>query len=176
MLIRNRENLLGRARTSAVSALVTTVYVILLMHQGIWQMDMVGAEDTYRAQFDSRLTMNTGKMESGKKEMEMLVKRSKLPQVGDCWKEALENLRVSCSELNDEMQSRLALAFTSCYTEMIGSPNYMCERSTPVKTCLGTLDKAEKDIFRDYFLHTQDMCYYLQSEIWQQETDRAVNE
>lgn len=73
------------------------------------------------------------------------------------------------------MQSRLALNFASCFNEMMGLPPTICAPATPVKDCLRTLDDAGRSTFREYFLHTQDMCYYLRQEMWQDQTNVAVN-
>ncbi|ODM93079.1 Protein GAMETE EXPRESSED 1 [Orchesella cincta] len=114
-------------------------------------------------------------VENGRKRMEELTQKARLPSDGDCWKSALEDLQLGCKLLTEDIQSRMALRFTSCFTEMLGNPPLMCEPSTPTKDCLKGLDVFAKSTFREYFLHTQDMCYYLRQEIWQESTNIAVN-
>lgn len=155
------------------------ITIVILMVLSV-MVKMSGSDPhANQVSFDASLKVNEGKLENGRAEFEKIrnmAVRSKLPRVGDCWKEALEYLRVSCSELDDEMQARLALAFSSCFSEMVGYPNHICDIGTPVKSCLSTLDDRGMNTFSQYFLHTQDMCYYILSEIWHIETNRAVNE
>ncbi|CAL8114848.1 unnamed protein product [Orchesella dallaii] len=114
-------------------------------------------------------------MENGRKRMEELTQKARLPSDGDCWKSALEDLQLGCKLLTEDIQSRMALRFTSCFVEMLGNPPLMCEPSTPTKNCMKGMDTFAKSTFREYFLHTQDMCYYLRQEIWQEATNDAVN-
>lgn len=128
-------------------------------------------------QFDS--SSMTAQLEKGKRELEDIEKfayRSRLPQNGECWKEALIDLRLSCSELTEETQSRMAISFTQCFTEMMGKPSYLCTPRDSIKDCLHAMDDQGIHSFRQFFLHTMDMCHYIQSELWQLETDRAVNQ
>lgn len=144
----------------------------------------------------------TQSMENGKRKMQELSQKSNMPTDGNwkwklnfgmngcmfkdelwlycvtegsCWKSALENLEVGCKVLTEEVQARMALRFTSCFNEMLGMAPYICEGTTPVKDCLKQLDGLSQSTFREYFLHTQDMCHYLRQDIWQEQTNNAVN-
>lgn len=76
--------------------------------------------------------------------------------------------------MTEDSQVRMALRFASCFNEMLGLAPYICEPVTPSKECLKQLDESSRGTFREYFLHTQDMCYYLRQEIWQEQTNYAV--
>jgi hypothetical protein len=96
--------------------------------------------------------------------------------LGSCWKSALEDLQVSCKGMIPENQSRLAFRFTSCYNEMLGFSVVLCENTTPIRVCMQKLDSNSQATFREFFLHTQDMCYFIEHQLWQEKTSNAVNE
>lgn len=75
-----------------------------------------------------------------------------------------------------EHQSRLAFKFTTCYNEMVGFPSVICERNMAIPDCMKSLDVSSQGTFREFFLHTQDMCYFLEHQLWQEKTSNAVNE
>lgn len=114
-------------------------------------------------------------IEKGRRQMDSLIMNSKMPRYGECWISALQNLKLGCQVLSEDVQARLAFSFASCFNEMMGSPPYICTSTTEIKECIQNLDSNGLNTFRDYFLHTQDMCFYLQHQIWQQETNRVVN-
>ena len=113
--------------------------------------------------------------DNGKKIMDEIMTRSKLPRYGECWTAALEDLKVGCKVMDSEMQSKLAFAFTSCFVEMLGFPPYLCDKSSRIEECMKHLDQRGYNTFLEYFLHTQDMCFFLMNQVWQAETDRTVN-
>ena len=51
----------------------------------------------------------------GKMQYEIIKMDSAMPQYGPCWRNALALLDRGCKHLDDDMQSRLALAFTNCF-------------------------------------------------------------
>jgi len=99
-----------------------------------------------------------------------------LKMTGTCWKDALRELEVKCKGMDPEMQSRLAFKFTACYNEIVGFPPVVCEASTPLHICMKHLDESNKNTFREFFLHTQDLCFFLEHQLWQEKTSEAVNE
>jgi hypothetical protein len=148
---------------------VIVLFLLLLIH--------LTSSSDYMPKFDSGALAS--QLEKGKSELENIEKfayRSRLPRNGECWQAALANLRTSCAELTEDVQSRLALSFTSCFSDMLGLPNYVCELTDPIKDCIKSMDDQGINSFRQFFLHTMDMCHYIQSELWQIETDRAVNQ
>lgn len=96
---------------------------------------------------------------------------------GNCWKSALATLGAGCKQMQEDMQNRLTFEFVSCYVQMMGMPTFMCPLTTPVSECLQKVNSNPvlQNVYLQYFLHTQDMCYYLSQEIWQEHTNNAVN-
>lgn len=45
-----------------------------------------------------------------------------------------------------------------------------------IPDCMKSLDVSSQGTFREFFLHTQDMCYFLEHQLWQEKTSNAVNE
>ncbi|OXA43891.1 uncharacterized protein LOC110858256 [Folsomia candida] len=117
----------------------------------------------------------TARVDKGRDEISKLQQRAMLPR-GTCWKSALEDLSVSCKGMIPEHQSRLAFKFTTCYNEMVGFPSVICERNMAIPDCMKSLDVSSQGTFREFFLHTQDMCYFLEHQLWQEKTSNAVNE
>ena len=113
--------------------------------------------------------------ESGKKILDEIMTKTKLPRCGECWTAAVDDLQIACKIMDAEIQSRLAFAFTSCFVEMLGFPPYLCDKSSRIQDCIKHLDQRGYNTFLEYFLHTQDMCYFLMNQVWQEQTDRTVN-
>ncbi|CAG7832714.1 unnamed protein product [Allacma fusca] len=114
-------------------------------------------------------------IESGKKKVDDIILKSGLPRYGECWTAALQDLQVACKIMDSTVQSKLAFAFTSCFVEMLGFPPYLCDKNGNIQECIKSLDQRGYNTFLEYFLHTQDMCYFLMNQMWQEETDRTVN-
>lgn len=110
----------------------------------------------------------------GRMQYEVLSVDSRMPRYGPCWKAALAQLDNGCSNLNDEVQSRLALNFANCFLEKAGLRTYPCEPDTPISECLVNIDNNAFTTYSNFFTHTHNMCYFLQSQVWQEETENTV--
>lgn len=154
------------------------VMVMVMVNHGLFFVNVNAAI----GEFDSNSLDNKhleNVIQRGKNEMEnmkRLLQMSGMPKQQNCWKSALENLEVSCKNLNEDVQSRLAFTFTTCFTDMTGQGSYICEDKNDIKDCFRSLNPVVMQIYHSYFLHTQDMCYYLQHQIWQEKTETAVNQ
>jgi len=111
----------------------------------------------------------------GKAQYEIIQLASRMPRYGECWKAALRRLDNGCQQLDDEVQSRLALSFANCFLEKAGIRTYPCEDSAPLADCLKNVDNNGFTTFSNFFTHTQNMCYFLQAQVWQEHTDETVN-
>jgi hypothetical protein len=100
---------------------------------------------------------------------------SQMPRYGECWKAALQHLEHGCRHLDDDVQGRLALSFANCFLEKAGMRTHPCEDSAPLSDCLRNVDTNAFTTYSNFFTHTQNMCYFLQSQIWQEETQETVN-
>ena len=94
-----------------------------------------------------------------------------------CWEEAISRLRDGCKHLNDVEQSRLAIAFANCHFEKSGLKKYPCGENDSIEEC--TKDMTESvlafNTYTEFYTHTSDICFYLQSKIWQQKTEDTIS-
>lgn len=100
---------------------------------------------------------------------------ARMPRYGECWKSALQNLEHGCQELDDDKQSRLALAFANCFLEKAGMRTYPCQEQASLADCLRNVDNNAFTTYSNFFTHTQNMCYFLQSQVWHEETQETVS-
>ncbi|XP_050032877.1 uncharacterized protein [Dermacentor andersoni] len=104
---------------------------------------------------------------------------AKIPEYGACWSEAVARLERGCDELTEELQGRLALAFTSCFLEKMGQPPIRCSDSQPLSRCPALARFLEKPLatsYTQFFTHTQVICAFLRSRKWQAEAARTITE
>lgn len=92
-----------------------------------------------------------------------------------CWEKALTKLKTGCRRMHDTEQSYLALQFANCHLERSGLETYDCDVKN-FKTC--TKQMASNIIafqsYTEFFTHVTDICFYLQSEIWRENTELTI--
>jgi len=110
----------------------------------------------------------------GKMQYEIIKMDSGMPQYGPCWRNALAQLDRGCKHLDDDMQSRLALAFTNCFLAKVGMTTYPCSQTSAMSDCLKNVDNNAFTSYANFFTHTQNMCYFLQSQVWNEETQNTI--
>ncbi|XP_078062159.1 uncharacterized protein LOC144488016 [Mustelus asterias] len=114
-------------------------------------------------------------LEEGRQQHEKFQKLSLLPQYGQCWSQALAKLDRGCRELDQEQQSRMALDFTHCHLERSGKSFPPCTESSSLRECTQDMDPVAFGAYTEFFTHTYSICYYLQSEQWQQQAEDTIN-
>ncbi|XP_063704881.1 uncharacterized protein LOC134834226 [Culicoides brevitarsis] len=117
-------------------------------------------------------------LRSGQEKLELLEENSRLPQYSDCWTKAIKHLKTGCRVLTDSVQSDLALHFTNCFLEMSGQEPLDCvnERTVALKRlCLKDVSDRAYNAYTEFFTQTQNMCYFLQNQIWHRETENTIN-
>ncbi|XP_077148518.1 uncharacterized protein LOC143809309 [Ranitomeya variabilis] len=113
-------------------------------------------------------------IEKGRTQLQMLQNFAQHPRYGDCWRRALQKVDVGCKELNEEEQSRIALAFTHCHLERSGRAFPICTEWSTVQECTHNMDTAAFNAYTEFFTHTHSICYYLQNELWQERTQDII--
>ncbi|KAL1478744.1 hypothetical protein MTO96_034871 [Rhipicephalus appendiculatus] len=104
---------------------------------------------------------------------------AKIPEYGVCWSDAVARLERGCDELTEELQGRLALAFTSCFLEKMGKEPIHCRESQPLSRCPALSEFLEKPLatsYTQFFTHTQVICAFLRSRKWQAEAAHTISE
>ena len=114
------------------------------------------------------------KYDEGKKQYELVESKSRMPQYGTCWKSALAAMQAGCKLLTDDIQSRLALAYLNCFLEVQGRPTHECDASMAFKDCIYFLDDSDRGSLTTFFTHTQNICYFLESQVWHEETEKTI--
>lgn len=114
------------------------------------------------------------KTEKGRIEYEKIAKKA---ETSDCWRDALGGLNSSCRNINDEDQNRLAIAFTNCHLERSGRVTYPCPPDHTIAQCTNgaTMEDAVYDIYTQFLIHTSHMCYFTQSQAWQERTEGTID-
>ena len=115
------------------------------------------------------------KISAGRDKYEALKKEAKMPKYGPCWTQALEDVEHGCKELTDDMQHYLSLKFTNCFLLKTGRTNYPCDGPEDVTQCTRDMTPEAYNVYTEFFTHTQNICFFLQSQVWQQKTEDTVN-
>ena len=97
-------------------------------------------------------------------------------KVGDsqCWREAVSRLNSTCKLLSDIEQSRLAVAFANCHLGKSARQTYPCTDSMSIEECTKDMDSVGFQTYTEFFTHTGHICYFLQSELWQERTENVI--
>lgn len=110
----------------------------------------------------------------GKKQYEMWQQETKAPRYGECWTAALEELDSGCRGLTEDVQHHLALQFTNCFLIKTGRDPYPCS-DQEVTECVRPMTTEAYGSYTTFFTHTQNICFYLLAQIWQESTERTIN-
>ncbi|XP_072287159.1 uncharacterized protein [Pyxicephalus adspersus] len=113
-------------------------------------------------------------MEKGKSQLLTLHNFAQHPNYGDCWRKALQRVDVGCKQLNEEEQSRIALAFTHCHLERSGRDYPACSEYSAVRQCTHGMDSVAFNTYTEFFTHAHSICYYLQNELWQERAQDII--
>ncbi|XP_040260877.1 uncharacterized protein LOC120977158 [Bufo bufo] len=122
----------------------------------------------------ARSDTDPSKVEKGRTQLQLLQNFAKHPRYGDCWRRALQRVDVGCKQLNEEEQSRIALAFTHCHLERSGRDFPVCTEQSTVRECTHSMDPVAFNAYTEFFTHAHSICYYLQNELWQEEAQDII--
>ena len=91
-----------------------------------------------------------------------------------CWKEAVSRIDASCKDLTDLQQSRLAVAFANCHLDKSNRLTYPCIDAMTIAQCTENMDHVAFQTYTEFFTHTGHICYFLQSQWWQERTENVI--
>ncbi|XP_033099249.1 uncharacterized protein LOC117102906 [Anneissia japonica] len=82
-----------------------------------------------------------------------------------------------CKHLTDDEQSRLALLFANCHLQKAQIPPYHCDDGEDISDCLAKMrsDVIAFNAYTEFFTHTQNICFFLQNQIWHERTEDTVS-
>ncbi|XP_066566592.1 uncharacterized protein LOC136754165 [Amia ocellicauda] len=116
-----------------------------------------------------------GTLAEGRAQLQRLRGLAAQPQYGECWTRALEAVQEGCRELDEDTQSRIALAFTHCHLRRSGRPFPKCGAGRSVRECTGTMDAVAFGTYTEFFTHAHSICHYLHSELWQRRAEDTAH-
>ncbi|XP_071541245.1 uncharacterized protein [Panulirus ornatus] len=111
----------------------------------------------------------------GKHHYDLMTREAQMPRYGECYQNALRDLHEGCSDLTDEVQSRLALSFTNCYLVRFGWEVYPCGPQELLSACMQHLDSRAASVYSAMLSSTLAMCHFLQAQAWHHSTAQAIN-
>jgi len=114
-------------------------------------------------------------LSSGQSQYQQLSLKASLPRYGPCWLSALSMLTTTCSHLSDTTQARLALQFTNCFLAQAGQKEYPCKEEEEIAICLEDVDNNAFTAYSNFYTHTQNMCYFIKSQEWQEIQDNTIH-
>ncbi|KAK1131622.1 hypothetical protein K0M31_017913 [Melipona bicolor] len=117
--------------------------------------------------------------ELGAKQYEMVKAKSSLSQHGICWQNVIKTIKISCDKLNDQQHSFLALKLTNCFLKDSGHKTYDChliDAENQRRNCINNMSDRAFNVYNEFYIHTTHMCFYLNYEAWQAETDNTIKQ
>ena len=115
--------------------------------------------------------------QEGQLQTDQLLLRAREP--ASCWARAVGALHGSCRSLDEAQRARLAVRFTNCHLRRSGLGTYPCAANMTVAACTRPMvDSPSAIAFKAYTTfstHVDSICFYLQSEAFQQSAEAAVD-
>ncbi|OWF35096.1 uncharacterized protein LOC110443361 [Mizuhopecten yessoensis] len=118
--------------------------------------------------------VDRSKYEDGKSRFEVIDSQARLPKYGQCWQSAIAVIQKGCKQLTHIVQNRLALAYLNCFLEDQGRLTYPCDVEESISSCTKHMSDVDRGSFTTFFTYTQNICYFLESQIWHQETEQTI--
>lgn len=114
-------------------------------------------------------------IEDGRSQYNLLEQRGNIPRYGLCWKSAVVSLHEGCKYLTENAQTDVALKFTDCFLKMSGHESYECENYPVRADCIKNMPDRAFSVFTEFYTHVYNICFFLQSQIWHEETERTID-
>lgn len=110
---------------------------------------------------------------AGKAQYENMLRNSEMPDFGECWRLALNRATDGCKHLTNTLTHQLAYGFTRCFYSELGDVIPECTVSP--EQCKDNLNSSVvQGTYALFFMHTRDMCYFLENAAWQKKTEETV--
>lgn len=118
--------------------------------------------------------LEPGRLEEGRTQLQRLQEFSRHPRFGDCWTTALKRVDVGCRQLDEDEQSRIAVAFTHCHLQRSGRAFPKCTERSSIRECTQGMDAVAFSTYTEFFTHAHSICYFLQNEVWQKQAEDTI--
>jgi hypothetical protein len=149
--------------------LMSFLLVILMQSLMIHENDCV-----IQAHVDLDYAVREQRYRDGETKLTELRGHAKSPNYGHCWMRALLLLEDGCKDLTEDVQQQLAIEFSHCFLLKSGRPTKRCESSEPAAVCTQRMQREEFSVYTEFFVHTQNICFYLQASLWQEQTENTI--
>lgn len=73
---------------------------------------------TYMVMVNVNANIDLKRYNEGKDQYELMDQQSQMPKYGQCWRDSMVLLKQGCGKLTDEIQTRLSLAYLSCFLQV----------------------------------------------------------
>lgn len=91
--------------------------------------------------------------------------KNKMVRSNSCWQNAYEHLFAGCKEILavDDKRSRFAWHLSDCFQRDSGRASFPhCDSKTSIASCLKELDDLAHNVYLEFYLETNSICYQLQ--------------
>ena len=95
-------------------------------------------------------------------------------KVSRCWLDATRALSSGCQAMSDGEKRRYSVQLTNCHLAKSGRRTYVCASEQSVYECTRSMDSEAFGVYTAFFIQTDNICYYLQQELFLEETGEAV--
>jgi len=68
----------------------------------------------------------------------------------------------------------MALQFANCLLSQAGQQQYPCHEEQDIAVCLEDVDNNAFTAYSNFYTHTQNMCYFIKSQEWQEMQDHTI--
>jgi hypothetical protein len=125
--------------------------------------------------FNIETTEMLNLIEEGRSQYNLVERRSNMPQYGLCWKSSVVFLHEGCKRLTENTQIEVALKFTDCFLKMSGHEPYECDKHPVREACIKSMSNRAFNAYTEFYTHTYNICFFLQSQIWHEETEKTID-
>ncbi|CAI9720974.1 Hypothetical predicted protein [Octopus vulgaris] len=114
------------------------------------------------------------RFKEGEQHYNLLNQRSALPDYGRCWTNTIDSIITGCKKVTDKIQTRLSLLYLNCFLEGQKRMYYPCPPDHPIDVCTQNMTEGDRASLATFFIHTQNICYFLEIKYWNQHTERTI--
>lgn len=118
--------------------------------------------------------IDSHRYQEGKNQYELVKQRAELPAYGQCWLNTLTSIHIGCKNLTDMVQSRLSLSYLNCFLEAQQRHHYPCPTNVSIPACTKNMTEGDRASLATFFVHTQNICYFLEIKYWNQHTQKTI--
>lgn len=93
-----------------------------------------------------------------------------------CWQRPVQELEQGCRGLTSQDRGRLAVLLSSCHLARSGKKSYPCTKDMTLHECTEKMDGEGFNVYTQFSIHIDNICYYIESEYFQDRLERTIND